>query len=222
MDLARIITEPVIAAKHEANAVAYFRKVYGESGCETASPTKASGPNSRVPESMNANRQLPGNYNTFAAARPRTRTTLEPDGLHNLECSTKDYCDLQAMDRYPLSDAHALECEFYSELMKERKRNETLEDEVRHIRKQLEVSKRAERAALQQVKVEIVARRKAELRAEHERPRRKEESFVGARVVKPLFGDLVNILQNVVEGDKQAALQACHHPPAAADPAPVS
>jgi hypothetical protein len=91
-----------------------------------------------------------------------------------------------------------LEDDFHAERNLRRK----LERKLNDVEGQLDISKKMENFALDQMKREVDARRRAEERAEGEREKRKEvEASLKARGSKPLFEDLADMFQRAAKGE---------------------
>lgn len=220
------------ASEHANNAYRWLQKVYGEDVPVTGSqPTNiaearplSSHPPSTAPQNAKA-----ANIPSFTISRDRasSSTCSEPSiisvdpvkdtappteqdqttltNMARLQMLERDVQSLQDREKNAVTELntarsakHKLEDDFHFERNLRRK----LERKLNDVEGQLDISKKMESFALDQMKREVDARRRAEERAEGEREKRKEvEAALKVRGSKSLFEDLAEMFQRAAKGE---------------------
>jgi hypothetical protein len=99
-------------------------------------------------------------------------------------------------------NARSAKRKFENDFTAERALRRKLERKLDDLEGQLDVSKKMEKFALEQMKREVDSRRRAEERAECERDKRREvETGMKERGTKPLFEDLADMFQRAAKGE---------------------
>lgn len=124
-----------------------------------------------------------------------------PSRLKMLERELQSVRDSEKSITTQLHSARSTKRKFEDDFAAERAIRRKLERRLEDLEGQLDVSKKMEKFALEQLKLEVEARRRAEGRAECEREKRREvQNGVKARA-KPLFEDLAEMFQRAAKGE---------------------
>ncbi|KIM92030.1 hypothetical protein PILCRDRAFT_171 [Piloderma croceum F 1598] len=125
-----------------------------------------------------------------------------PSRLRMLERELQSLRDRETAITTQLHNARSAKRKFEDEFTAERTLRRKLEHKLDDLEGQLDVSKKMEKFALDQMKREVDARRRAEEMAECERNMRREvETAMKAQGTKPLFEDLANMFQRAAKGE---------------------
>jgi hypothetical protein len=131
-----------------------------------------------------------------------TTVPTSPSRLRMLERELQSLRDRETAITTQLHNARSAKRKFEDEFTAERTLRRKLEHKLDDIESQLDVSKKMEKFALDQMKREVDARRRAEEMAECERDKRREvETAMKAQGTKPLFEDLANMFQRAAKGE---------------------
>jgi hypothetical protein len=131
-----------------------------------------------------------------------TAAPTSPSRLRMLERELQSLRDRETAITTQLHNARSAKRKFEDEFTAERTLRRKLEHKLDDLEGQLGISKKMEKFALDQMKREVDARRRAEEVAECERNKRREvETAMKARGTKPLFEDLANMFQRAAKGE---------------------
>jgi chromosome segregation ATPase len=135
--------------------------------------------------------------------RISTIVPTSPSRLRALERELKVVCEREATVVTQLQNTHSEKRKLEDQFGAERTLRRKLEHKLEDLQGQLDVSKKMETFALEQMKREVDARRRAEEKAEFERERRREiETEIKTRGSnKPLFEDLADMFQRAAKGE---------------------
>ena len=131
-----------------------------------------------------------------------TAVPTSPSRLRILERELRCLRDREATVTTQLHNARSAKRKFEDDFIAERTLRKKLEHKLDDLEGQLDVSKKMEKFALDQIKREVDARRWAEEEAEYERDKRREvETAMKAHGTKPLFEDLADMFQRAAQGE---------------------
>jgi hypothetical protein len=195
-DLGKRNTDPVASEKHYISSRRWLQKVYGLDIFQGANlPDISLG---EAKQSAHGPSDLHTPLNTLS---PHPRVLVGNLESHRIPQTSQDsvISETSTLKR-KLTDSLAKES-------KERNHRIKLEGKVKDLEKEVAAWRKAEKLALQQVKTEFAARKKAEERADSEREKRIEaEKRFDLTAAKPLFKDLATLFQKAADGEGVAAL----------------
>jgi hypothetical protein len=157
------------------------------------------------PEPAKMTIELSSNPPQKAPETPKHNPTAVPTSPSRLKTLERELQSLHETEKNiatQLHNARSAKRKFEDDFNTERNLRRKLERKLDEVETQLDISKKMEKFALDQMKREVDARRRAEERAECEREKRREvETNLKARGTKPLFEDLADMFQRAAKGE---------------------
>jgi hypothetical protein len=136
---------------------------------------------------------------------PATASSISASRLPMLECEVKSLRKRQESQAVTIDNMQSLKRKVEADYSSERSLRRKLERHLDDLNKELNLARRSETHALEQLKREVETRRRAEENLSIERDRRREvEKLSEQRMVKPLYEDLAHMFQRAAQGDELA------------------